>query len=84
LKGGRENFRFSSGLTPPLPSNELFQKAHEELRREFPLILLTLKIWRRATLPLSRAGVLHEGRLLVRGMDRGMDLMGQVEEFLKK
>ena len=57
----------------------LFAKIRrEELRREFPLILLTLKNLAAGSFTLSRAGVLHEGRLL----PRGMDLTGQVEEFL--
>lgn len=59
----------------------LFAKIrHEELRREFPLILLTLKNLAEGRFTLSRAGVRHAGRLLV----RGMDLTGQVEEFLNK
>lgn len=51
----------------------------EELRREFPLILLTLKNLAAGSFTLSRAGVRHAGRLL----DRGLDLTGQVEEFLQ-
>ena len=59
----------------------LFAKIRrEELRREFPLILLTLKNLAEGRFTLSRAGVLHEGRLL----PRGMDLTGQVEEFLSQ
>jgi phosphoribosylglycinamide formyltransferase-1 len=57
----------------------LFAKIrHEELRREFPLILLTLKNLAEGKFTLSRAGVLHEGRLL----PRGVDLTDQVEDFL--
>ena len=57
----------------------LFAKIrHEELRREFPLILLTLKNLAEGRFTLSRAGVQHEGRLL----PRGLDLTGQVEDFL--
>jgi phosphoribosylglycinamide formyltransferase-1 len=57
----------------------LFAKIRaEELRREFPLILLTLKNLAEGRLTLSRAGVQVEGRLQA----RGVDLSGQVEEFL--
>jgi phosphoribosylglycinamide formyltransferase-1 len=57
----------------------LFAKIRrEELRREFPLILLTLKNLAEGRFTLSRAGVLHEGRYL----PRGLDLTGQVEDFL--
>jgi phosphoribosylglycinamide formyltransferase-1 len=52
----------------------------EELRREFPLILLTLKNLAAGRFKLSRDGVHHEGRLL----PRGMDLSGAVEEFFKQ
>ena len=56
----------------------LFAKIRrEELRREFPLILLTLKNLAEGRFTLSRAGVHHEGRYL----PRGLDLTGQVEEF---
>jgi len=59
----------------------LFAKIRrEELRREFPLILLTLKNLAEGRFTLSRAGVHHEGRYL----PRGLDLTGQVEEFLKQ
>jgi phosphoribosylglycinamide formyltransferase-1 len=51
----------------------------EELRREFPLILLTLKNLAEGKLALSRAGVQAAGRLL----PRGLDLSRQVEEFLQ-
>jgi phosphoribosylglycinamide formyltransferase 1 len=58
----------------------LFAKIRqEELRREFPLILLTLKNLAEGRFTLSRAGVQDEGRLL----PRGVDLTGQVEEFLQ-
>jgi len=57
----------------------LFAKIRrEELRREFPLILLTLKNLAEGRFTLSRAGVQDEGRLL----PRGMDLSAQVEDFL--
>jgi phosphoribosylglycinamide formyltransferase-1 len=57
----------------------LFAKIRrEELRREFPLILLTLKNLADGRFTLSRAGVRHEGRLL----PWGLDLTGQVEDFL--
>jgi phosphoribosylglycinamide formyltransferase-1 len=59
----------------------LFAKIRqEELRREFPLILLTLKNLATGRLKLSRAGVYADGRLL----PRGVDLSGEVEEFLKQ
>jgi len=51
----------------------------EELRREFPLILLTLKNLAEGRFTLSRAGVHHEGCCL----PRGLDLTGQVEDFLQ-
>ena len=58
----------------------LFAKIrHAELRREFPLILLTLKNLAEGRFTLSRAGVHHEGRSL----PRGLDLTGQVEDFLQ-
>jgi phosphoribosylglycinamide formyltransferase-1 len=58
----------------------LFAKIRqEELRREFPLILLTLKNLAEGRFTLTRAGVGHEGRRL----DRGLDLTGQVEDFLQ-
>jgi phosphoribosylglycinamide formyltransferase-1 len=58
----------------------LFAKIRrEELRREFPLILLTLKNLAEGKFTLGRAGVHYEGRLL----SRGVDLTGQVEEFLQ-
>lgn len=50
-----------------------------ELRREVPLILLTLKNLAEGRFTLSRAGVQVEGRLQA----RGVDLSGQVEEFLQ-
>ncbi len=50
-----------------------------ELRREFPLLLLTLKNLAEGRFTLSRAGVRQEGRLL----PRGVDLTGQVEDFLQ-
>jgi phosphoribosylglycinamide formyltransferase-1 len=59
----------------------LFAKIRrEELRREFPLILLTLKNLAEGRLTLSRAGVQHEGRHLA----RGLDLTGPVEEYLAR
>jgi phosphoribosylglycinamide formyltransferase-1 len=59
----------------------LFAKIRqEELRREFPLILLTLKNLATGRLILSRAGVHADGRLL----PRGVDLSDQVGEFLKQ
>jgi phosphoribosylglycinamide formyltransferase-1 len=59
----------------------LFAKIRqEELRREFPLILLTLRNLATGRLKLSRAGVHADDRLLL----RGVDLSGQVEEFLQQ
>jgi phosphoribosylglycinamide formyltransferase-1 len=59
----------------------LFAKIRqEELRREFPLILLTLKNLAEGRFKLSWAGVHADGRLL----PRGVDLSGEVEEFLKQ
>jgi phosphoribosylglycinamide formyltransferase-1 len=59
----------------------LFAKIRqEELRREFPLILLTLKNLATGRLKLSRAGVHADGRSL----PRGVDLSREVEEFLKQ
>jgi phosphoribosylglycinamide formyltransferase-1 len=58
----------------------LFAKIRaEELRREFPLLLLTLKNLAEGRFTLSRAGVRQEGRQL----PRGADLTGQVEDFLQ-
>jgi len=51
----------------------------EELRREFPLILLTLKNLAAGRFKLSRDGVHADGHLL----PRGLDLSGQVEEYLQ-
>lgn len=51
----------------------------EELRREFPLILLTLKNLAEGRFNLTRAGVEFQGRLL----PRGLDISDQVEEFIK-
>ncbi len=51
----------------------------EELRREFPLILLTLKNLAEGRLHLTRAGAEAQGRLLA----RGLDLSEQVEEFIR-
>jgi phosphoribosylglycinamide formyltransferase 1 len=50
----------------------------EELRREFPLILLTLKNLAEGSFHLTKAGVEVQGRLL----PHGLDLSGQVEAFL--
>ncbi len=59
----------------------LFAKIRqEELRREFPLILLTLKNLAADRLRLSRDGVHADGRLL----PQGLDLSGDVEEFLNQ
>jgi len=59
----------------------LFAKIRqEELRREFPLLLLTLKNLAEGRLKLSRGGVFADGRL----MAQGLDLSAQVEEFLKE
>jgi phosphoribosylglycinamide formyltransferase-1 len=52
----------------------------EELSREFPLILLTLKNLADGRFILSRAGIHAGGHLL----PQGMDLSGQVEEFLRQ
>jgi phosphoribosylglycinamide formyltransferase-1 len=58
----------------------LFAKIRQaELRREFPLILLTLKNLAEGRYNLSRAGVHTDGHLL----PRGADLSDQVEEFLR-
>jgi phosphoribosylglycinamide formyltransferase-1 len=51
-----------------------------QLRREFPLILLTLKYLAEDRLKLSRDGVHAAGRRL----RWGLDLSDQVEEFLKQ
>lgn len=59
----------------------LFAKIRqEELRREFPLLLLTLKNLATGRLRLSRDGVHAQGRLL----PQGLDLSPEVEEFLKQ
>ena len=52
----------------------------EELRREFPLILLTLKNLASGAFHLSREGVTLAGRLI----PEGIDLTEQVEEFIRK
>ncbi|MBM4275987.1 MAG: formyl transferase [Deltaproteobacteria bacterium] len=52
----------------------------EELRREFPLILLTLKNLAEGRFRLTPAGVEVKGRLA----PGGIDISVQVEEFLKK
>jgi phosphoribosylglycinamide formyltransferase 1 len=53
---------------------------NDELRREFPLILLTLKNLADGRFILSRAGVHTGGHLL----PQGLDLSSQVEEFLRQ
>jgi phosphoribosylglycinamide formyltransferase-1 len=59
----------------------LFAKIRqEELRREFPLILLTLKNLATGRLKLSRDGGRADGRLV----SQGLDLSAEVEEFLKQ
>lgn len=58
----------------------LFAKIRaEELRREFPLILLTLKYLAEGRLRLTRQGAETAGRLLT----GGFDLTDRVEEFLR-
>ncbi|MBI4796906.1 MAG: hypothetical protein HY790_13905, partial [Deltaproteobacteria bacterium] len=49
------------------------------LRREFPLILLTLKSLAAGRFHLTREGVKIQGQIL----PTGLDLSGQVEEFIK-
>ena len=56
------------------------QIRREELRREFPLILLTLKSLAEEQLKLTRAGAVAQGRLI----PGGFDLTPQVEEFLQR
>lgn len=51
----------------------------EELRREFPLILLTLKNLAEGRFILTRQGAYVDGRLL----PQGVDISRQVEEFLR-
>jgi phosphoribosylglycinamide formyltransferase-1 len=59
----------------------LFAKIRaEELRREFPLILLTLKAVAEGTVRLTPRGPEAGGRLL----SAGLDLTSEVEDFLKK
>lgn len=59
----------------------LFAKIRaEELRREFPLILLTLKAIAEGTVRLTPQGPEAGGRLL----SGGLDLSPQVEEFLRR
>jgi phosphoribosylglycinamide formyltransferase-1 len=59
----------------------LFAKIRqEELRREFPLLLLTLKNLAIGRLKLSRDGV----HALGRSLPRGLDLSREVEKFLKQ
>jgi phosphoribosylglycinamide formyltransferase-1 len=59
----------------------LFAKIRqEELRREFPLILLTLKNLATGRLKLRRDGVHTDGPLL----PQGINLSEEVEEFLKQ
>lgn len=68
--------RDQEGIAEPL-----FAKIRqEELRREFPLILLTLKNLAAGQFTLNRAGVQVEGRARA----QGMDLSGEVEEFLQQ
>jgi hypothetical protein len=50
----------------------------EELRREFPLILLTLKNLASGRLVLTPAGVSEEGRLV----PSGFDITAEVETYL--
>lgn len=52
----------------------------EELRREFPLILLTLQNVAAGHLRLSRSGAHAQGRLF----PQGLDLTSRVEEFLQR
>jgi hypothetical protein len=52
----------------------------EELRREFPLILLTLKNLAAGAFQLRREGVSLAGKLI----PEGIDLTEQVEEFVRK
>lgn len=52
----------------------------EELRREFPLILLTLKNLAEGSFHLSGEGVSVAGRLI----PAGVDLTGPVEEYLRE
>jgi phosphoribosylglycinamide formyltransferase-1 len=62
-------------------SEPLFARIRaEQLRREFPLILLTMKNLAAGRFNLSREGVSADGRL----RPRGLDLSGQVEKFLKE
>jgi phosphoribosylglycinamide formyltransferase-1 len=51
----------------------------EELRREFPLILLTLKNLATGRLVLTFAGVREAGRLV----PNGFDMSPEVEEYIK-
>lgn len=62
-------------------SEPLFAKLRaEELRREFPLIILTLRNLAAGALHLSRRGVSQAGRLI----PGGLDLTEQVENYLKR
>ncbi|MFH1595635.1 MAG: formyltransferase family protein [Pseudomonadota bacterium] len=63
------------GETEPL----FAQIRREELRREFPLILLTLKNLAEERLKLTRAGAVARGQLI----PLGLDLTPQVEECVK-
>lgn len=59
----------------------LFAKIRqEELRREFPLILLTLKNLAEGRIVLTRVGAVADGVLA----PRGVDLSRPVEEFLRR
>jgi phosphoribosylglycinamide formyltransferase 1 len=74
-KQGLAEIKAKEGVAEPL----LAKIRREELRREFPLILLTLKNLAEGRLNLKRDGVHAEGRWLA----QGLDLSSQVEEFLQ-
>ncbi len=62
-------------------SEPLFAKIREEeLRREFPLILLTLKNLAEGRIVLTGKGAKVNGELV----PQGMDISGQVEEYLAR
>jgi phosphoribosylglycinamide formyltransferase-1 len=70
------DFKAQEGETEPL----FARIREEELRREFPLLLLTLKNLAEGTFSLTPAGVEVEGKLV----PSGLDLTEEVEAFLKR